>query len=613
MTPHKVYRETCFKTRPVFWICLGLLITTIVVYWQVRNFDFICYDDKAYVTENSNVLAGLSLESIKWAFTATHAANWHPLTWLSHMLDVELYGIDPGAHHLTNLIFHVLNTLLVFLVFNRMTGAVWKSAFVGVLFALHPLHVESVVLIAQRKDVLSTFFWMLTLLCYGWYVKKPAIGRYVWLLISFVLGLSAKPMLVTLPFVLLLLDYWPYDRFRRKSSSDNTVLYHPHSVKFLLLEKLPLFLVTLAASVVTFLVQQKGAAVGSLGEFPLEIRLSNAFISYSKYIVKMFWPGHLAVHYPHPGTLSLWPAGMAFLLIVCVSTLVIKFAPRLPFLATGWLWYLGTLVPVIGLVQVGSQAMADRYTYVPLIGLYIMVAWGGAEILGRLRYKRMVSIIISMVIVIALAVTTSFQFRHWQNSIALFEHALDVTANNITAHNNLGVALYEQGRTSEAIGHYLEVLRLDPNHVEAHNNLGNAFASLGQDAAAIKHFDAALRLDPHYARAHNNLGTLMARQGRWPEAFRHFREALRLDPDYVDAHFNIGHALSIQGRRDNAVYHFSEAVRINPFYIKAYNNLGNTLLQMGRTGEAISYYRKALQINPNAVKVRDNLEKVLKE
>ena len=397
---------------------LCLAIATLTVFWEVRNHQFVNYDDNRYVTENRIVQAGLTREGALWAFTTTHASNWHPLTWLSHMLDCELFGANPRAHHLSNLILHLANSLLLFLVFKRMTGMLWQSAFVAALFAIHPLHVESVAWVSERKDVLSAFFWMLTLWAYLHYVVSPGFGRYLLVLLFFALGLMAKPMLVTLPFVLLLMDYWPLGRLRLDGSSPNTsesanLSAQPWPKLGLVWEKLPLLAVSALSSLVTFLVQKSEAAVQSLAVFPLMVRVANALMSYMGYVGKTIWPRHLAVFYPHPGHVAVWKIAGAVLFLGGVSALVIRMARRHPYLATGWLWYLGTLVPVIGLVQVGAQSMADRYTYLPSIGLFIMIAWGGPHLMPRPPWRHVVIAFSTASVLLLLMVTAWLQVRHW--------------------------------------------------------------------------------------------------------------------------------------------------------------------------------------------------------
>ena len=580
MIAYNTHNKTFFNKRIDILICFFLVLIIFCVYSQVKDHSFIDYDDDRYVTENLNVQKGLTKDSIIWAFKSTFASNWHPLTWLSHMLDFQLYGMNSEAHHLINVFLHVLNTLLLFLVFRRMTDEIWKSCFVAALFALHPLHVESVAWVAERKDVLSTFFWMLTMWSYTLYVERPVRSMYFLSLLFFMLGLMSKPMLVTLPFVLLLLDYWPLRRFqfRYQDGSRNTKK-KPIAIS-LIREKTPFFILSAASCVVTFLVQKKGGAIGSLDVFNLKVRIANTIVSYSEYIGKMFWPVKLSVFYPHPGILSVWKIIGACFLLVSISFLAIKYSRKYPWLAVGWLWYLGTLVPVIGFIQIGTQAMADRYTYIPLIGLFIMIAWGFPEVLSKWRYKRITIIPIAVAVLSILAVTTWFQTRYWKNGITLFEHALEVTENNYVVHNNLGFALKEEGRVTEAVENYLAALRINPDFEMAHLNIGVILAGRGDNEAAIKHYKEVLRIKPDFITAYINLGNARLRQGRIADAFDHYSEALRLDPDSAEAYNGLGAVMIRTGRIEKAIELFQKALQIKPGYKEAQNNLKNTLAAM---------------------------------
>ena len=602
-------------------IGLLLIVATLGVFWQVRSHDFLNYDDDVYVSENSQVQEGFTRKSVIWAFTSGYAYNWHPLTWLSHMLDCQLFGLNPGGHHLTNLMLHLANTLLLFLLLNRMTSSLYRSALVAALFALHPLHVESVAWVAERKDVLSTLFWMLTMWTYLLYVEHPRLGRYLLTLVVFTLGLMAKPMLVTLPCVLLLLDYWPLDRLALRQPEDSINsgaqkgLSSSPQRSFLLRlfwEKVPFFVLAAVSSAVTFLVQQSSGAVKSVESFPLSIRIANGLVSYVSYIYKMIWPQHLAVFYPHQGSsLPMWLAGAAGLLLLGISVAVMRAGRRHPYLAVGWLWYLGTLVPVIGLVQVGLQEMADRYTYVPLIGLFIMIAWGIPELTRGWRYGRVVLRMAAGSLLAVLMVCTWMQLRHWRNNETLFKHALNTTANNFLAHDSLGNTLAQQGKIGEAIDHYSAALRIKPDYMNSHTNLGIALLQRGDVEQAITHFSAVLRYQSDSPEAHNNLGLAVARQGYVDRAIDHYFTAIRLKPDYPQAYNNLGNALASQGKFDQAINHYSEALRIKPEYAEAHSNLANALASQGRFKEAIDHYSQALQINPDNFEAHNNLGVVL--
>ncbi|MFC1798185.1 tetratricopeptide repeat protein [Thermodesulfobacteriota bacterium] len=574
------------KVRRSFLIGLLLVVSTLLVYEPVRNFEFIDFDDPDYVTENSHVLSGFELENIKWAFKSLYAANWHPLTWLSHMLDVQLYGLNSGSHHLTSLLFHILNSLLLFIALRKMTAALWKSAFVAALFALHPLHVESVVLVAFRKDVLSGFFFMTTLLCYASYVKHSRSHWYIGTLICFSLGLMAKPMLVTLPFVLLLLDYWPLGRFQQNNARISESHLHKEEVKnalFLVREKIPFFFLTAASCVVTYTAQQTGGAVMSFEVNPFYARVANALVSYAKYLWKTFWPMQLAMFYPHPGTLPLWQSAGALLLLLFITILVLRTCKRQPYLMAGWLWYLGMLVPVIGIVQVGSQAMADRYTYLPLIGVFIMIAWLVPDMSARLRYREKVLVLLSVVLIPIIILTARAQVLVWKDSLTLFEHVLEVTERNFMAHNNIGALLERKGKTDEAARHYRDALRINPYFLNSLINMGNVMASKGKDREALNYYQKALTRSPYSTSANYNLGTLYQRQRRLDKAIHHYRKSLERDPSYVQAHNNIGVVFAMQGRRAAAEVHFREAIRIDPGHTGARHNLAKIL---GTTDES---------------------------
>ena len=604
-----------------FLICLLLSVITFFTYWQVWNYDFVNLDDPLYVTQNPHVQAGLSCESIAWAFTTTHAEFIIPLTWLSFMLDSEFYGLNPGGYHLTNLLLHITNALLLFIILKRMTGALWRSGFVAALFAIHPLHVESVAWVTERKDVLSTLFWLLTIGAYLRYVERPSVKRYFLIMVTLTLGLMAKPMLVTLPFVLLLLDFWPLERIQMGNSNSahsapNQPVINANVLRTqtlpLVVEKIPLFAITAVSCVVTYLVQISGGAVGALEVHRLTVRLANALVSYVSYVGKMIWPHDLAVLYPHPGAnLPMWHGAAACLMLLSASVAVIRLARRYPYLTVGWFWYLGTLVPVIGLVQVGAQAMADRFTYVPLIGLFITIAWGVPELLARYRFKRIVLSLAAAGILVSLMLVSYLQVRYWRNSVLLYEHALDVTENNYLAHNNLGAVLEEIGDLEEATVHYSEAVRIKPDYAVAHNNLGEIKARQKMPKEAMSHYYQALKSKPDYAKPYNNLGIELAKQGKLQEAVFYLSRALEIEPSYADAHCNLGAVLARQGKMDEAMTHFSEALRIDPNFARAYNNLGEAFVRQGDLDKAAFHFSRALEIEPSYADAHCNLGAVL--
>ena len=500
-------------------ICMFLVVATFAIYWQVKDHEFLNYDDNIYVTENLNVQAGLTSESVSWAFTTSHHANWFPMTWLSHMLDYELYGSHPKGHLLTNVFFHMANALLLFMVLLRMTGALWQSGFVAVIFALHPFNVESVAWVAQRTNVLSTFFWLLTMWAYIRYVEKPNIKRSGLMVLFFALGLMSKPMLVTLPFVLLLMDYWRLRRFKlgqEKGNGDIPEKYTDKGPDILRLvrEKIPLFLLATGAGIVTFIVQKSSGALQAMETISLSARLTNAMVSYLEYLEKTVWPKGFAVFYPHPGNaLAAWKGILCGLALVGITAIVIKFIRKAPYLAVGWFWYLGTLVPVIGIVQVGGQAMADRYAYVPLIGIFIIVAWGLPELMAKWRHKKKVLSISAGILIPTLMVMTWTQVGHWKNSITIFKHAIRVTDKTYPtfarAHNNLGIALVAEQKNEEAISHYKMAIKLKPNYAKAYSNLGAALFSIKKTEEAISHYKMAIKIKPDYALAQKNLETVL--------------------------------------------------------------------------------------------------------
>jgi tetratricopeptide (TPR) repeat protein len=465
-------KKLLFEKNRVLLICIALTVAMLVVYSQVRTHDFVNFDDDKYVTENPHVRAGLTWKGITWAFTATRESTWHPfpLAWMSHMLDCQLFGLNPGRHHMTSVFLHAANTLLLFLLLKRMTAHVWRSAFVAALFALHPLHVESVAWLAERKDVLSTFFWMLTIWSYVRYVERPAVHTYLPVPLFFSLGLMAKPMIVTLPFVLLLLDYWPLRRFqsfRSKRSSENSFSLG------LVWEKIPLFALAAASSVLTVMATVRfGYAARAFQTYPFKVRLANAIVSYTAYMGKLLWPFRLAPGYPHPGLQPFWKVAGASVLLVSVFILALKLIRQRPYFAVGWLWYLGTLVPVIGLVPVGSHTMADRYTYVPLVGIFIMVAWGIPALVEKLRRWQLGIRTGAAAVLLALAGTSWAQLGYWADSVTLFKHVLDVTGDrNFLAHNNLLVAYLKNGDLHRALPHAHSALHLQPDNYIVYYNI----------------------------------------------------------------------------------------------------------------------------------------------
>jgi len=514
------YGAGIFDIRGELLICLLLTLCVLAVYWQVRQHDFVNFDDDVYVINNKHVQSGISLDSIIWAFRfeGKEKTFWYPLALISHMLDCRLYGLSPGMHHSTNLIFHILNTLLLFLVFKRMTGELWKSALVAALFGLHPLNVESVAWIAERKNLLSTFFWILTTAAYVRYSEKPGFYRYLTVFFLFFLGLLAKPMLVTLPFALLLLDYWPLGRLKFNGG---------HHLGRLIWEKVPLLITSLFFVYLSIVSLEHHGMIESTEAVPIMLRVENALVSYVMYIAKIIFPHNLAVYYPFPESLPLWQTAGALLALLCVTIIILLKLKHIPGLATGWLWYLGTLVPVIGLVQAGLwPAMADRYAYIPAVGIYIITAWGGAYLFEKLRCRKWIPATASIALLCILMSATWLQVQYWKNGITLFQHAVNTTRGSYAIHSNLGNALARVGRLDEALKNYAEALRIDPSKAaEVHNNIGAALIVKGRFEEAIPYLRYALQKMPDDANARKNMQeALMAIQKgrhRNPKANRH--------------------------------------------------------------------------------------------
>ncbi len=601
----------------VLAVCAGLVVLTAIVFGATADHGFVNYDDEPYVLENPHVARGLTVEGLRWAFTQSHVSNWHPLTWLSHMADVELFGLThPGGHHLTSVLLHAATAVVLFLVLLQMTAAGWPSAFAAALFAVHPLHVESVAWIAERKDVLSGLFFVLTVAAYVGYVRRPpSVPRYLLVAGLFTLGLLSKPMLVTLPFVLLLLDYWPLERLSIETPPHAAPVAQRRRLAVvtpLVLEKLPLFALAIAAAVVTYVVQD--SARGSLSHLTVWSRVANALNSYVAYLWMFVYPARLAVFYPHPGdALPSWRTVGACLVLGLVSAAALIWRRRHPYLLVGWLWYLGMLVPVIGFVQVGSQAMADRYTYLTQIGLYIAAAWGAMHVAGTSPSRRWICGVAACVVILILSAAASRQVWYWHDSETLWNHALVSTARNHEAHNHLARALALRGEADQAISHYRQALEIRPDFVEAHNNLGNALASRGDSAAALAHYRTALNLKPDYVEAHNNLGLALADRGQLEAAIAEYRRALTFDPDFAAAHYNLGNALAARDDIDGAIAHYDSALAIRPEFAEVHNNYGTLLAARGQADAAIAHYQRALAINPQFASARRNLALVLAE
>ncbi len=518
-----------------YLLCLLLALAVLLPYWPIQNYPFIHYDDGLYVLENTRIQEGFTPEALRWLWQDVHTGHWHPLTWLSHMLDWQLFGNNAGGHHWTNVLFHLANTLLLFLVLEYLTGARAKSLCCAALFALHPLNVESVAWVAERKNVLSTFFWIATMGAYGYYVRRPGFFRYAGVFILFALGLMAKPMLVTLPLILLLLDYWPLKRWPRAASGLGPKKDWP----FLLAEKFPLLLLSVLSSLMTVQAARDGGALRSLTVFPLGMRLENALVAPVRYLEKLVLPRELAVFYPFASGYDWWQPAGAALLLGGITLLLFKLASRYPYAIVGWLWFLVTLLPVLGIVQVGYQAMADRYAYVPAIGLFLLLAWGVPDLAATLKYRRQLLATATALVLILLTGATLLQVSYWQGSLPLFCHALQVTEKNHIAHLALGTFLLGRGSSAEAAVHFAEALRIKPDLAEAHNNLGIVFLERGDMAGAMARFAEAIRIDKTFAKAYNNMGIALLRQGKISAARPWFQKALAINPSYRAARRNL--------------------------------------------------------------------------
>ena len=554
-------------------VSLTLSMMILACYHPVSDYGFVNYDDPLYVTDNVHVKEGVTMEGLLWAFRDMKSTNWHPLTWFSHMLDWQLFRANAGGHHWTNVIFHLLNTILLFSVLRLMTGTLWRSACVAALFAVHPMNVESVAWVAERKNVLSTCLGLFTLLLYVFYIRKPGRKRYLPILTAFALGLMAKSMLVTLPFLMLLLDLWPMRRFpmhplkgdaRRFTEGSQQAPILPISFSGLLLEKIPLLLMASGSIALTLLAAQRGSALTTFTHFPLTVRLANSLHAYAAYIGKFFWPQDLAVFYPHPGTLALWQTILSGLLIASVTVLVLKQGRSRLYLLVGWFWFLGTLVPVIGLVQVGLQAMADRYAYLPIIGLFIMLVWGAEDLSGQSRRGRMAVIFLFTLLILAGGLFTRHQLRFWESGRSLFTHALFVTERNDIAHSNLAQSLFQEGDWDEAVAHYREAIRINPKYANHYNNLGAVMVHQGKIDEAIGQYRMTLALNPSHVGALFNMGLAMESLGRLSEADSFYEAVLREDPEHVLAHRQLGVSAVKKGLYEKAIIHFQAALRLRP-------------------------------------------------
>jgi protein O-mannosyl-transferase len=601
--------STIVSSIKFFWICLFFSVVILASYWQVKNFAFVNFDDNLYVQDNQYVQEGLTLQNIKWAFTdATRVTNfWAPLTWLSIIMDYELYGMNAGGYHVTNLLFHIANSLLLFFLFFKMTGTIWQSFFVAIMFALHPLHVESVAWVTERKDVLSTLFWFLTMWAYISYTESPNAVSYIASLCFFILGLMSKPMLVTLPFVMLLLDFWPLKRIQFQLSDK---IFFSYKLFQLLREKSLFFILVVIFSAAAFFTQEQGKVLPSISQISLLLRAENVIVSYASYLWQMVWPFNLAVAYPYPHYQLFLQVMISLFLIGSISIFSVYLGGKKPYLIVGWLWYIGTLIPVIGIVVIANQAMADRYTYVPLIGIFVMIAWGIPDLLKNMANKNNVIITIVLCHLILITVLTINQIHYWKDSKTLFHHTLKVTSNNAIAHNNYGSALRGSNNLDGALLHFLEAQQIDPKMALTYNNIGMIMADRGDMDKAIQNYSMAVRLDSNFSAAYNNWGIMLFEQNKLQEAAELFQEALRVNPDHADYQKNYNTVLKKQKMIDSAIRQIEKNIKYEPANPILYYQLGSMYLKKGESKAAISNFKQALLIKPDFHQAKKTLERI---
>jgi protein O-mannosyl-transferase len=587
-------------------LALMLILGTLVLYYPTLHNGFVNYDDPAYITENAHVRQGLSWSNVHWALTATVEANWHPLTWISHMTDVQFFGLNPVGHHLVSVSLHAISVVLLFLLLARSTGYTLRSAVVAALFAVHPLNVESVAWVAERKSLLCTLFFLLALWAYGSYVHKPGVGRYLSVAFLFALGLMAKPMVITLPFVLLLLDYWPLRRFQEPAENKES----RSTFLKLFTEKIPLFAMSVASALITARAQYSGGALGIGAALPLKFRITNAVYSYLAYISKGIWPAHLAVFYPHPErALAWWKVLVAAVGLLVITALVWRLRKK-RYLLVSWFWYLGTMVPVIGIVQVGRQAMADRYAYIPFIGLFVLVVWLASEFFSQIRLSFVTAVVITLAVLSGYAAASYIQIGYWRDSLTLFSHALQVTAENGIAEGNLGAALMDAGRPDMALPHFKAAVRLVPQLATAHYNLATVLHRQNQLDDAMHEYQLAITYaadSTEAAQAHNNLGVLLMQRNQPAGAMTEFMAAIQANPDEQNSYLGRGSLEYQEHELDAALADFSRAAQIAPTSV-AFFWLGRTLEDKGDLQSAVRAYETALQMTPGLNDARVRLD-----
>jgi len=574
-------------------IYIGICLVALIAYEPIRHNDFVSYDDPRYITENSDIQGDITFQSLGRAFTQPHYFMWHPLTTIVNMVDYKFYRLNPLGHHLTNLLLHIVSALLLFKILSDITRVIWPSAFVAAIFALHPLQVEAVAWAAELKTVLSGLFWLLTIAVYIRYTKKPRTGLYLLLLMVYGLCILTKPTVVTLPFVLLLLDYWPLGRAKWGRQ---------------IIEKIPLFVMSAILSVITFFAQQHGGAVMPLEKMPLDFRIANMFISYMRYIGKTIWPSQLAVFYPPlPSNLLKTTEATCALLFILITAFCIYIGRRRKYIAAGWLWYVGTLVPMIGLIQAGAQAMANRYMYISVLGLLIIIAWSAKDLIANRPRLKIISAVLAVAVLSSAIILTRMQVKHWQNSMTLFEYTLKVTKNNAVAENSYGCALFEAGRVNEAAQHLSNAVRIGPIFSDARCNLGQVFLKQGKLNEAIACFNELIKQKRDSAQVYYHLAVALSMQNKYDDAIKYFAKALTMKPEYPDAHRKMGAVLLAKGKAEEAILHLNKALQTSNNQAEVYANLGTAYNQLGKYKPAIQNWAEAVKLEPNNPEIFNNM------
>jgi protein O-mannosyl-transferase len=603
--------KTVLSIRTEIWICLFFIISIFLLYFQVIHHSFTSFDDKLYVTGNPDVLKGFTSDSFARAFKFTEKGDltyWHPLSTISHMIDYELFGLQSGGHHFSNLCIHLLNTLLLFLLFSSMTQKIWQSAFMAALFAFHPINVDTIAWIAERKNLLSTFFWLLTMLTYLFYCRKPGFHTYISVILCMITGLLCKPMLVTLPCVLLLMDFWPLERIKRSPSFRIQDNIH------LILEKIPLFALSIIWTQLSSLSMQRLNVEIPIDQNPIDIRIANAIITYVKYIQKIVWPYNLAIYYPFPQSMPpTWQIIFALIFLSLMTFLMFSFLKNMPWLTIGWLWYFGTLIPVIGLLQNGLwPEMADRWAYIPTIGLFIIIAWGVPALLAGLQKEKFVISMFSAAFLIIIVITTWNQIKYWSSNQKLFSHAIEVTKNNPVSQYNLANEFQNEKNYLKAINHYNEALKMKPDAAKIHNNLGNAYAKIKKYEKAITHYNESLKLESDVSDTHNNIGNAFLHLSQFEKALYHYTKAIQIDPKSETSYFNMGLLLEKQNKHNMAINYFSKSIQLKPDNAEAHLALGNSLVEVGRLIDAEKHYSEAIALDSTIEDAKINLSIIKK-